>query len=48
VIPAGYHRTTYQTAEYTRESFGRHLEVIELVPAGAGHLEDLVVARKAP
>jgi len=45
IAPAGYYRATYETGTYTRKSFGKHFDVLELGEGGVG-VQDLVVARK--
>ncbi len=40
-----YYRTTYHSPEYIRREWARTFEILEIVPAAIGNLQDLVVMR---
>lgn len=46
IAPEGYYRNTYQNVAYTKKSFGRVFDVLDVIESGVG-IQDLVVARKA-
>jgi SAM-dependent methyltransferase len=46
IVGSGVYRNTYQTPEYTRNTFGRWFEVLEYIERGVGNNQDLVVLRK--
>jgi SAM-dependent methyltransferase len=45
IAPEGYYRNTYQNMDYTRKSFGKFFEVLDVLESGVG-IQDLVTARK--
>jgi SAM-dependent methyltransferase len=45
IAPRDYYRSTFQSREYTIREFGKHFEILEYVPLGASHIQDLVVMR---
>lgn len=40
-----YYRTTFHTHDYIRREWSRHFEILEIVPACIGNVQDLVVMR---
>ena len=46
IAPEGYYRNTVQSVPYTRRSFGKVFDVLEVIESGVG-IQDLVVARKS-
>lgn len=46
VVGDGAYRSTYQTPEWTRETYGRYFDVVEYVERAIGNNQDLIVLRK--
>jgi SAM-dependent methyltransferase len=46
VVQSGYYRSVFQTESYTAAHWGRHLRVLEHIPAGLVGYQDLVVLQK--
>lgn len=40
-----YYRTTFHSHEYVRQTWSRHFEVLAIVPASIGNMQDLVILR---
>jgi len=43
---ARHYRASYQARGYLREAWSRHLEILEIIPAANGFLQDYVVLRR--
>ena len=46
VLPPDYYRSTFQLPSFTRKEWARHFEVVDIMQAGCGGFQDLVVLRK--
>lgn len=46
VAPEGYYRAVFQTPAFTRDRWGRELEVVDYIEGGLSALHDLVVLRR--
>lgn len=46
VLPPNYYRSTFQLPSFTREEWARHFEVVDILQAGCGGFQDLVVLRR--
>jgi hypothetical protein len=46
VAPSGYYRSTFQLPSFTKKEWARHFEVVEIIQAGCGAVQDLAVLRK--
>lgn len=47
IVPDGYYRGTFQTEEYTRREWGKHLDILEYKVRGIGNHQDAVVMRRS-
>lgn len=47
VLPPNYYRSTFQLPSFTRKEWARHFEVVDIMQAGCGGFQDLVVLRKS-
>jgi SAM-dependent methyltransferase len=47
ILPQECYRETFQTEAYTRREFGRYFEIVDYIPLGMHHYQDLVVMQKA-
>jgi SAM-dependent methyltransferase len=43
---ASYYRTTHHSHAYVRREWGRHFEIVDILPACIGNMQDLVVMRR--
>lgn len=46
VLPPNYYRSTFQLPSFTRKEWARHFEVVDIIQAGCGGFQDLVVLRR--
>ncbi|RPJ62352.1 MAG: class I SAM-dependent methyltransferase [Acidobacteria bacterium] len=46
IVPAGYYRNVFQTAEYTREVWSKEMEVLDYIERGLDSYQDLVIVRR--
>lgn len=45
MLPPGYYRTVFQSEAWTRENWGKHLDVVSYAEAGLTDVHDLVVCK---
>jgi hypothetical protein len=43
-----YYRTTHHAHDYVRREWSRYFEVVDVLPACIGNVQDLVVMRRRP
>ncbi|MFZ2236669.1 MAG: hypothetical protein WAV67_09855, partial [Dokdonella sp.] len=46
VLPPDYYRSTFQLPSFTRKEWARHFDVVDIIQAGCGGFQDLVVLRR--